>query len=216
MMGERMIEVLNKIDRIEPEAREALLEQAKRHHPAVAISAINGEGCDRLIAMIESKLRNTRFTQTYRLPHEQGAAGAWLYEHGEVQERRDEEDYFRVDRAPHTGGQRAFRAPLRLSGAELPVMTERGGEAGTWLKSRFRRARRSSPCCRRCWTAPPAAQPPPNGRARCRRRSRNSTTMPSIPTMWHLLRLAASLDVKSGEAYLHDEATIRDWIEGRG
>jgi hypothetical protein len=35
------------------------------------------------------------------------------------------------------------------------------------------------------------------------------------PEMWHLLRLAASLDVKSGEAYLHDEATVRDWIQGR-
>jgi len=93
---ERMIEVLNKIDRIEPEGREALLETAKRHHPAVAISAIEGEGCDRLIAMIESRLRSTRSTQTYRLAHEQGAAGAWLYEHGEVQERRDEEQYFEL------------------------------------------------------------------------------------------------------------------------
>jgi hypothetical protein len=36
------------------------------------------------------------------------------------------------------------------------------------------------------------------------------------PGMWHLLRLTASLDVKSGETYLHDDATIRDWIEGRG
>jgi len=36
------------------------------------------------------------------------------------------------------------------------------------------------------------------------------------PDMWHLLRLAASLDVQSGANYLHDEATIRDWIEGRG
>ncbi|HVY98181.1 MAG TPA: hypothetical protein VHA35_01680 [Dongiaceae bacterium] len=35
------------------------------------------------------------------------------------------------------------------------------------------------------------------------------------PEMWHLLRLAASLDVKSGESYLHDDATIRDWIAGR-
>jgi GTP-binding protein HflX len=96
MLGERMIEVLNKIDRIEPEAREALLEQAKRRHPAVAISAVGGEGCDRLIAMIESRLRNSRFTLTYRLPHDQGAAGAWLYEHGEVQDRRDEAGYFEL------------------------------------------------------------------------------------------------------------------------
>jgi GTP-binding protein HflX len=95
LLGERMIEVLNKIDRIEPQAREALLEQARRH-PAVAISAISGEGCDRLIAMIESKLRHTHFSQTYRLQHEQGAAGAWLYEHGEVQERRDEDGYFEI------------------------------------------------------------------------------------------------------------------------
>ena len=36
------------------------------------------------------------------------------------------------------------------------------------------------------------------------------------PGMWHLLRLTASLDVKSGDAYLHNEAAIRDWIEGRG
>jgi GTPase len=93
MLGERMIEVLNKIDRIEPEAREALLEQAKRRHPAVAISAIDGEGCDRLIDMIESKLRHTQFTLTYRLAHEQGAPAAWLHQHGEVLERRDEADY---------------------------------------------------------------------------------------------------------------------------
>jgi hypothetical protein len=35
------------------------------------------------------------------------------------------------------------------------------------------------------------------------------------PEMWHLLRLTASLDVKSGPGYLHDDATVRDWIEGR-
>ncbi|WP_374653023.1 hypothetical protein [Dongia sp.] len=35
------------------------------------------------------------------------------------------------------------------------------------------------------------------------------------PEMWHLLRLAASLDVKSGADYLHSENDIREWIEGR-
>jgi len=90
MLGERMIEVLNKIDRIEPEAHDALLEQAKRRHPAVAISATSGEGCDRLIDTMEEKLRNTQQTSAYRLNHDQGAASAWLYEHGEVLERSDE------------------------------------------------------------------------------------------------------------------------------
>lgn len=35
------------------------------------------------------------------------------------------------------------------------------------------------------------------------------------PGMWHLLRLAASLDVKSGADYLHGDDAIRDWIAGR-
>lgn len=35
------------------------------------------------------------------------------------------------------------------------------------------------------------------------------------PEMWHLLRLAATLDVKSGESYLHSENDIREWIAGR-
>lgn len=35
------------------------------------------------------------------------------------------------------------------------------------------------------------------------------------PEMWHLLRLAASLDVKSGDDYLHSENDIKEWIEGR-
>jgi GTP-binding protein HflX len=95
MLADRMIEVLNKIDRIEPEARAALLEQAKRH-PVVAISAISGEGCDGLIDLIQTRLRNTQFTLTFRLPHEQGAASAWLYQHGEVLERRDEEGHSEI------------------------------------------------------------------------------------------------------------------------
>jgi len=92
-LGERMIEVLNKIDRIEPEARAALLEQTKRHQPVVAISAITGEGCDALIAEIEDRLGERLLTVTYRLGHEQGAAAAWLYQHGEVVSRQDEEDH---------------------------------------------------------------------------------------------------------------------------
>jgi GTP-binding protein HflX len=73
-----------------------LLEQARRHHPVVAISAITGEGCDQLIATVESKLGDRLLTLTYRLDHAQGAAAAWLYQHGEVVSRRDEEDHSAV------------------------------------------------------------------------------------------------------------------------
>ncbi len=91
--AERIVEVLNKIDRIEPEARAALLEQAKRHYPVVAISAITGEGCDALVAIVEAKLGDRLLTVTYHLGHDQGAAAAWLYQHGEVAARRDEAEY---------------------------------------------------------------------------------------------------------------------------
>jgi hypothetical protein len=35
------------------------------------------------------------------------------------------------------------------------------------------------------------------------------------PEMWHLLRLAATLDLQSGDTYLHSDNDIREWIEGR-
>jgi GTP-binding protein HflX len=93
ILGERMIEVLNKIDLVDADSREALLEQSKRHRPAVAISALSGEGCDRLIETVEAKLRATLLTQTYRLAHNQGGAIAWLYEHGEVVQRHDADEH---------------------------------------------------------------------------------------------------------------------------
>jgi GTP-binding protein HflX len=89
-LEKHMIEVLNKIDRIAPEAREALEEQSKRRHPTVAISAVTGEGCDRLIESIEGQLGAALLTQSYRLNHDQGRAIAWLYQHGEVLNRQDE------------------------------------------------------------------------------------------------------------------------------
>jgi len=89
-LEERVIEVLNKIDRIDdPEARTALAEQEKRPHPALAVSALTGEGCDRLIAAIETRIGAALLTQSYKLAHDQGGAVAWLYEHGEVIARED-------------------------------------------------------------------------------------------------------------------------------
>jgi GTP-binding protein HflX len=95
-LSERMVEVLNKIDRIPAEEREALIESAKRKHEAIAISAITGEGCASLVALIERKLGTTLQTRSYRLPHARGDAVAWLYQNGEVQDRRDKARYAEV------------------------------------------------------------------------------------------------------------------------
>jgi GTPase len=92
-LAERIVEVLNKIDRIEPDERAALIEQTKRHYPVVAIAATTGEGCDQLIDIIEAKLGARLLTLTYHLSHDQGAAAAWLYQHGEVLSRNDQADH---------------------------------------------------------------------------------------------------------------------------
>ncbi len=94
----QVIEVLNKIDLLSPEARQVLDQQLQRSKDQLPISAATGEGVDALLAEIDRRLAAARRVMDYRLPHADGAAIAWLYAHGEVLERRDDEDsaYVRV------------------------------------------------------------------------------------------------------------------------
>ncbi len=92
------VEALNKIDLLSLEARQVLDEQLQRSKDQLPISAATGEGVDALLAEIDRRLAAARRVMDYRLPHADGAAIAWLYAHGEVLERRDDEDsaYVRV------------------------------------------------------------------------------------------------------------------------
>jgi GTP-binding protein HflX len=94
----QVVEVLNKIDLLSPEARQVLDQQLQRSKDQLPISATTGEGVDALLAEIDRRLAAARRVMDYRLPHADGAAIAWLYEHGEVLERRDDDDsaYVRV------------------------------------------------------------------------------------------------------------------------
>jgi GTP-binding protein HflX len=96
--GGRLVEVLNKIDLMQPEARAVLAEQTHRAGNQVLISAATGEGVEDLLAEIDRHLAAAWQIMEYRLPHADGSAIAWLYDHGQVLERRDEEDhaYLRV------------------------------------------------------------------------------------------------------------------------
>jgi len=89
-----LIEVLNKVDRLDADARATVAAQAGRaNHPMVPVSALTGEGCDQVPIALDRKLDVYRSTRRYRLPVEEGAAISWLYDHGEVLERHDEPDY---------------------------------------------------------------------------------------------------------------------------
>ena len=83
----RCIEVLNKADLLGgPEAI------ASRAAGGVAVSALTGEGLDVLRDALDARLAETMVTERFELPSEDGSRLAWLYRHGEVLERVDDED----------------------------------------------------------------------------------------------------------------------------
>ncbi|KXV12992.1 hypothetical protein [Gluconobacter oxydans] len=59
---------------------------------AVAISAITGEGLPDLFEILDQYLTRSMKSVDVRLPITDGAALAWLYQHGEVVGRTDRED----------------------------------------------------------------------------------------------------------------------------
>jgi GTP-binding protein HflX len=87
-----LIEVLNKIDLLPLEEREALRAQI-RDGDRLPVSAVTGEGTDVLLAEIDRRLEKGRDTAEYRLSHREGGNIAWLYSHGTVVERHDDEQY---------------------------------------------------------------------------------------------------------------------------
>ena len=86
-----MVEALNKIDLLPPARREELLNQALRAEGVIPVSAISGEGIPELLQFIDRSLGAARQLVEIAVPHADGAALAWLYRHGEVVERRDDE-----------------------------------------------------------------------------------------------------------------------------
>jgi len=50
--------VLNKIDLLEPAARDSLLNQATRNIDSVALSAATGEGCNGLLRLFDRRLED--------------------------------------------------------------------------------------------------------------------------------------------------------------
>jgi GTP-binding protein HflX len=90
----RIVEVWNKIDLLEPEAKAEALTRAGRAGEgprAAAVSAVTGEGCDALLRMIADLVDEGPQIEA-RLPAGEGEALAWLYAHGRVVQRDDEND----------------------------------------------------------------------------------------------------------------------------
>jgi GTPase len=94
--GRRIIEVWNKVDRLDAEARDRIGNLAERQpveQRPVLVSALTGEGLDRLAAAIEARLVATRVTLDLVLDPADGAGASWLYRHTEVMAKALTDDH---------------------------------------------------------------------------------------------------------------------------
>ncbi len=82
---DRTIEVLNKADLLGGVAEVPVRDEA------VAVSAITGEGLEALKAAIDLRIAQGMDVADYDIPLQDGASMAWLYQHGEVVERHDDD-----------------------------------------------------------------------------------------------------------------------------
>ena len=82
----RTIEVLNKADLL------GGIEAVPARDGCIVVSAITGDGLPALSRAIDDRISAGMEVADYYLPASDGARMAWLYEHGEVMDRRDEED----------------------------------------------------------------------------------------------------------------------------
>jgi GTP-binding protein HflX len=90
----RVIEVWNKIDRLDSASRERLLGEAADggKGPPIAVSAVTGEGIDALTAAIEKRVSGDLDTVSVTLTPGQLGEVAWLYRNGDILDRTDNED----------------------------------------------------------------------------------------------------------------------------
>jgi GTP-binding protein HflX len=86
--GRPLLEVLNKIDLLEPAQRRGLLSHNGKRD-AIAVSALTGDGVPALLAAFEDAVTRDNITLNLKLDATDGSALAFAYRHAQVLERRD-------------------------------------------------------------------------------------------------------------------------------
>ncbi len=96
------IEAWNKLDRVEGDVRTDLIAEAASRDEVVAISALGGEGVEALVAAVASNLTAGHRRYRIELDPADGAAAAWLHQHGEVigQSVEGDQSVYQVRMAP--------------------------------------------------------------------------------------------------------------------
>jgi GTP-binding protein HflX len=82
--GAPILEVWNKIDMLDAEARAAIEGEAARRDDVVPLSALSGEGIDDLRRIVSDRLSGGNRVRTLSIDLGDGAGMAWLHANGEV------------------------------------------------------------------------------------------------------------------------------------
>jgi GTP-binding protein HflX len=111
LVEDGLIEALNKIDLLDEEAHDALVNQVQRNEEVVALSAKTGEGCGALLGLVSGRLERDTHAVRLDIPLSDGKTLAWIYERGDVLGRRDDAE--------------AAHLSVRLSEADLGRLKHR-------------------------------------------------------------------------------------------
>ncbi|MEH6546628.1 MAG: GTPase HflX [Sneathiella sp.] len=91
------LEVYNKIDLLDPDLAETVLNGVERDESLAAISAITGKGTENLLTIIETKLTARQNILSLDIPASDGATLSWIYRNGTVLDREDREEIVHID-----------------------------------------------------------------------------------------------------------------------
>lgn len=122
----RMIEVWNKIDKLDAPARENLANIAARQEPQtrpVLVSALTGEGIADLLEAIETRLALHRILVQIDVAASDGEGISWLHRHGEVLTKEPHDDFVRMvvrlDESREAGIMNKYPGAIRLGANDV-------------------------------------------------------------------------------------------------
>ncbi|PCJ97315.1 MAG: GTPase HflX [Zetaproteobacteria bacterium] len=119
---DRIIEVYNKVDLLDEDAYAEFSRQHKVSTiPMALVSAYKGQGIDELLNQVVEITAKNRQDITFKIDVTDGKAMAWLYAHGDVLERIDEEEYVELSLRLSAADQEKFQKEFgyNISSASL-------------------------------------------------------------------------------------------------
>jgi len=126
---ERVVELWNKADLLDAEARRALARAAARQPGVALASAITGEGLDDLCAELDRRLGTATEVVEVELDAADGARLAWLYRHGQVLERRQANGRLRLQVALSAADRARLDVPSQHRPGDQPAPTNPAGRS---------------------------------------------------------------------------------------